>query len=163
MQYLGIVSSVGIVVVAYILLSTSCPSLTSEKTLVIIKPDGTSRNLTSTIYGMIESSLRLSRSRSKHVPEADRNTLVNHYEEHKGKPFFESLIKYMMSGTVDVSEWEGPPGSIEKLRELVGATDPKKASKHTIRGIYAESRTRNTIHASDSIESAEREIRIWFS
>ena len=133
------------------------------KTLVIMKPDAIERNLEHAIQEMIESSLPILKVEEKRLDKAPKDLLLQHYAEHKGNPFFDPLIEYMQSGPIVVSTWEGAPSIIQQLRDLVGPTDPGKAGKETIRGRYGQSSTRNTIHASDSVESAKREIRIWFS
>jgi nucleoside-diphosphate kinase len=135
----------------------------NERLLIIIKPDATSRNLSTTIHDILESSLHISKLHEKYIEKADEEKLLAHYAEHNGKVFFDSLIEYMMSGPVIVSIWEGPKGTIKRVRRIVGGTDSSKVDKNTIRARFAESTTRNSIHASDSIESAEREISIWFS
>jgi nucleoside-diphosphate kinase len=119
--------------------------------------------LTSAIVEMIETSLPIVKIVEKRVDKAPQELLLDHYSEHKGKAFFDPLIEYMQSGPIVISIWEGPPSIIQQLRDLTGATDPNKATPGTIRGKFAQSNTRNSIHASDSVESAEREISIWFS
>jgi len=85
-----------------------------------------------------------------------------HYEVHKGKPFYESLIKYITSGPVVAMVIEGQ-NAIERVRKMVGATDPQKAMPGTIRGDFCQHIGRNVIHASDAKETAEKEISLWFS
>jgi len=87
---------------------------------------------------------------------------ARHYYEHKEKPFYDELISYITRGNVCVIIIEGE-NAIEKVRKINGATDPSKAEPNTIRGKLALSKTENCVHASDSPESAEREIRIWMS
>jgi nucleoside-diphosphate kinase len=135
-----------------------------EETLVLVKPDGVARNLTGEILRRIEAKgyslvdIRL--------VEPDRTRLSRHYAEHEGKPFYEPLIEFMESGPIVAMRVAGNR-VIEGIRSLAGATDPTSAAPGTIRGDYARDwglRThQNLVHGSDSPESAERELALWFS
>lgn len=131
-----------------------------EKTLVIIKPDAVERNLTTRILSMIESAgLRLVAIKSLNITKEEAKEF---YHVHKGKDFFESLTTYMSSGKIVVAVFEGDD-AIARVRNIMGATDPKKASDGTIRKLYGIDVEKNSIHGSDSKESAEFEISFFFS
>jgi len=130
-----------------------------EKTLVIIKPDAMERKLMGEIISIYEKK-GLSISSIK-IMKPSVGIAETHYTEHKGKPFFAELINYITRSEVCVFIAEGK-NAIAAVRKINGATDPMDADAGTIRGRYAISKTENTIHSSDSIASAEREIRIWF-
>lgn len=131
-----------------------------EKTLVIIKPDGVERGLIGEIISRYErKGLKIIACK---MVRADRDTLEKHYVEHKEKPFFEELISYMMRGNIMVMIVEGN-NAVKLARKLNGSTDPLDAELGTIRGDFANTKTENIIHASDSPEAVEREISIWFS
>ena len=137
--------------------------MSSEKTLILVKPDGVRRSLVGEVISRIErkgytvTSLRML--------QADRALLERHYEEHKGKPFFEPLVEFMMSGPIVAMVAEGNR-VIEGFRSLAGVTDPTVAAPGTIRGDLARDQgtkvVQNTVHGSDSPESAAREIEIFF-
>ena len=130
-----------------------------EKTLVLIKPDAMKRKLMGEIISIYEkSNLYISKIK---IIRATIEIAEEHYEEHKEKPFFHELIDYITSGEVCALIVEGD-NAVEEVRKLNGATDPKNANPSSIRGRYALSKSENSVHASDSIKSAEREIRIWF-
>ncbi|WP_129598001.1 nucleoside-diphosphate kinase [Anaerophilus nitritogenes] len=130
-----------------------------EKTLVIIKPDGVKRGLMGEIIKRYErKGLKIIDSK---MVQADREILQKHYEEHKGKDFYEELITYMMSGKIVVMILEGE-NAIQIVRKIHGKTNPLDAELGTIRGDFANSTTQNIVHASDSKESSEREMFIWF-
>ena len=134
-----------------------------EKTLVLVKPDGVARGLVGEVSARIEakgytiSALRLL--------QADRALLEKHYAEHQGKPFFEPLVEFMMSGPIVAIVAEGNR-VIEGFRSLAGVTDPTVAAPGTIRGDLARDQgtkvVQNIVHGSDSPESAAREIAIFF-
>ena len=136
---------------------------TIEETLVLVKPDGVARNLTGEILRRIEAKgyslvdLRL--------VQADRDLLAQHYEEHVGKPFYEPLVEFMMSGPVVALRIAGNR-SIEGFRALAGTTDPTTAAAGTIRGDLGRDWglkvQQNLVHGSDSPESAARELALWF-
>ena len=134
-----------------------------EKTLVLVKPDGVARGLVGEVIARIEakgyaiSALRML--------QADRALLEKHYAEHQGKPFFEPLVEFMMSGPIVAIVAEGNR-VIEGFRSLAGVTDPTVAAPGTIRGDLARDQGtkvgQNIVHGSDSPESAAREIAIFF-
>ena len=134
-----------------------------EKTLVLVKPDGVARGLVGEVIARIEAkgytivSLRML--------QADRALLEKHYAEHQGKPFFEPLVEFMMSGPIVALVAQGNR-VIEGVRSLAGATDPTVAAPGTIRGDLARDQgtkvVQNIVHGSDSPESAAREIAIFF-
>lgn len=130
-----------------------------ERTLLLIKPDGVKRGLIGEIIRRIEQKgLKITALKMVSVDEQTARRL---YAEHVHKQFFSSLVDYIMSGPIVATVLEGK-NVISVVRTMVGATDPSKASKGTIRGDFASSLTQNTVHASDSLESAKREISIFF-
>ncbi|NBO39422.1 nucleoside-diphosphate kinase [bacterium] len=131
-----------------------------EMTFSIIKPDGVRRNLVGKIFNMIESSgLRIVATKMIHM---SRREAEQFYAVHKERPFFGELVEFMSSGPVVVSALEAP-NAVVKYRELMGATDPKKADKGTIRAEHAVSIGENTVHGSDSKENASIELAYFFS
>ena len=131
----------------------------TERTLVLIKPDGVVRGLVGDVVSRIErKGLRLA---ALELRTLDRETAQTHYAEHREKPFFASLVDFITSGPLVAAVVEGPR-AIEAFRQLAGATDPVKAAPGTIRGDYALQVSQNIVHGSDSPESAEREIKIFF-
>ena len=136
---------------------------TVEETLVLIKPDGVARNLTGEILRRIEAK-GYSLVDIK-LLQADRDLLAKHYEEHEGKPFYEPLVEFMESGPIVAIRLAGNR-VIEGFRSLAGATDPTTALPGTIRGDLARDWglkvQQNLVHGSDSPESAERELALWF-
>jgi nucleoside-diphosphate kinase len=131
----------------------------NERTFVMVKPDGVKKGLTEEIVGMIErAGLRIVSMRQVNMDRAKAERL---YVVHRGKDFFERLVGHVLSGPVVVMLVEGDR-AISRMRELVGATDPAKAVKGTIRGDYGSSITENVIHAADSTKSAEHEMPIFF-
>ncbi len=135
----------------------------TERTLVIVKPDGVERGLVGEIIKRIES--KGYRLVAVDLLTPDRAMLKRHYEEHVGKPFYEPLVEFMMSGPALAIVAEGDR-VIEGFRSLAGATDPTVAAPGTIRGDLARQWDapvmRNLVHGSDSEVSAAREIAIWF-
>ena len=131
-----------------------------EKTLVLIKPDGVERKLVGKIISFYEER-NLNIIALKMV-KADRITAEKHYEEHKGRPYFEYLINYIVEGNMYVIVLEGQD-VIEAVRKINGDKDPLNVDMGSIRGKYSNHKTRNLVHASDSQENAEREINIWFN
>lgn len=134
-----------------------------ERTLVLVKPDGVARNLSGAILARIEAKgYRLAELKRT---QATREQLEEHYAEHAGKPFYEPLVEFMLSGPVVAAIFEGER-VIEGFRSLAGATDPTVAAPGTIRGDFGRDWglkvQQNLVHGSDSVESAEREIGIWF-
>jgi nucleoside-diphosphate kinase len=135
----------------------------NEKTLVLVKPDGVARGLVGEVIARIEAKgYKISALR---MLQADRALLEKHYAEHKGKPFFEPLVEFMMSGPIVAIVAEGNR-VIEGFRSLAGVTDPTIAAPGTIRGDLARDQgtkvVQNIVHGSDSPESASREIAIFF-
>lgn len=138
--------------------------MSTERTLVLVKPDGVKRQLTGAILARVEAKgYRL--VELKQV-QATRENLEAHYQEHVGKPFYEPLVEFMLSGSVVAAIFEGER-VIEGFRSLAGATEPTAAAPGTIRGDLGRDWglkvQQNLVHGSDSVESAEREIGIWFS
>ena len=134
-----------------------------EKTLVLVKPDGVARGLVGEVIARIEAKgYKISALR---MMQADRALLEKHYAEHQGKPFFEPLVEFMMSGPIVAIVAEGNR-VIEGFRSLAGVTDPTVAAPGTIRGDLARDQgtkvVQNIVHGSDSPESAAREIAIFF-
>jgi nucleoside-diphosphate kinase len=135
------------------------PTTVSERTLVLVKPDGVSRGLVGEVISRIErKGLTLAALELRTV---DRTLAERHYAEHAGKPFFESLLEFITSGPVVAAVVEGPR-AIDAFRQLAGATDPVKSTTGSIRGDYALEVQNNIVHGSDSPESAKREIDLWF-
>jgi nucleoside-diphosphate kinase len=131
-----------------------------ERTLSIIKPDATRRNLTGQIVARFESAgLRVVAQRRMRLSTAQAEAF---YAVHKARPFFGSLVEFMTSGPVVVQVLEGE-NAIAKNREVMGATDPAKAAAGTIRKDFAESIEANSCHGSDAVETAANEIRFFFS
>jgi len=131
----------------------------SEKTLVIIKPDAVKRGLVGEIITQYEKK-QLMISEMKLIPATDE-LLEKHYAEHVGKGFYPELIRFMKSGPMIVMIVEGP-NAIAVVRKINGATDPLQAESGSIRGEFANSKTENCVHGSDSLESAAKECRVWF-
>lgn len=130
-----------------------------ERTLSIIKPDGTKRNLIGKILSRFEDAgLKIVAGR---YMQLDKNLAGAFYEVHKARPFYNDLVSYMISGPVFVSVLEGS-NAVQKNRDLMGATNPKDAKPGTIRADFAESIEANTVHGSDSLENAQSEIRFFF-
>ncbi|MDQ2835838.1 MAG: nucleoside-diphosphate kinase [Actinomycetota bacterium] len=134
-----------------------------ERTLILIKPDGVARNLTGLILARIEAKgYRIVALDQRRVGS---ELLAQHYAEHVGKPFYEPLVEFMSSGPVVAVVAEGQR-VIEGFRSLAGTTDPTAALPGTIRGDFGRdwgtSVQQNLVHGSDSVESADREIGLWF-
>lgn len=132
----------------------------SQRTLVLLKPDATRRGLIGEIIGRIERKANWTVS-AMELRTLDQATLEQHYGEHIGKPFYEPLMEFMASGPVVALIVEGE-SVIEGVRALAGKTNPLEAGPGTIRGDFATITRENLIHASDSEESADREIGIFF-
>lgn len=131
-----------------------------ERTLSIIKPDATSRNLIGKINTMIEShGLKIVGQKMIHLSQKQAEEF---YAEHHGKPFFENLIKFMTSAPIVVQVLEGD-NAITEYRKIMGATNPSVAEEGTLRKTFALSIDKNSVHGSDSAQSAEREIKFFFS
>jgi nucleoside-diphosphate kinase len=130
-----------------------------ERTFVMVKPDGVQRGLVGTIVTRLEEKgLKLVAVRFEILPE---KRVTEQYREHLEKPFFPSLKQFIMGGPVFLMVWEGRD-VVPLVRKMVGATNPQEAAPGTIRGDYGIDTGRNVIHASDSAESAAREIAIHF-
>ena len=130
------------------------------RTFSIIKPDATKRNLTGAINAMIEGAgLRIVAQKRVHMTQAQAERF---YAVHAERPFFGELVEFMMSGPVIPMVLEAD-SAVSRLRETIGATDPAEATEGTVRRLYAESKGRNAIHASDSDENAALEIGFFFS
>jgi nucleoside-diphosphate kinase len=131
-----------------------------ERTLSIVKPDGVGRNLIGQVYSYFEKAgLSIVAARMLHLTKAQAEQF---YAVHKARPFYGDLVAYMTSGPVIAQVLEGE-NAVAKHREVMGATDPKKAAKGTIRGDLAESIEHNVSHGSDSAENAAVEIAFFFS
>ena len=130
-----------------------------ERTLVLIKPDGVRRGLIGAVISRIErKGLRIV---ALDLRTLTTDTASTHYAEHVGKPFFQPVVDFITSGPLVALVAEGPR-AVEAFRGLAGATDPVKAAPGTIRGDHALEIGENVVHGSDSPESAEREIKIFF-
>jgi len=132
----------------------------TERTLVICKPDAVERGLVGEIIGRLERrGLRLERAELRTI---DAATAAKHYGEHAGKPFYEDLISHITRGPALLAVVEGPVGTWQVVRQMMGATNPSQAAPGTVRGDLALSMTENLIHGSDSAESARREVALFF-
>ena len=139
------------------------PNSSSQRTLILVKPDGVRRGLVGEVITRIESKgYKISALR---MLTAEKSMLESHYAEHQGKPFYEPLMEFMLSGPIVAMIAEGER-VIEGFRSLAGATDPTVAAPGSIRGDLARDQgtrvVQNIVHGSDSTESAEREIKIFF-
>jgi nucleoside-diphosphate kinase len=131
-----------------------------ERTLSIVKPDGVQKNVIGEVYRRFEQAgLRIIAARMLRLSQAQAESF---YAVHRGRPFFRDLVSYMTSGPVMVQVLEGD-GAVAKNREIMGATDPKKAERGTIRADLATSIEQNVVHGSDSPENAAREIAFFFA
>jgi nucleoside-diphosphate kinase len=138
--------------------------MSSEQTLILVKPDGVKRGLVGEVIARVErKGYKVSNLK---MLSADRALLAKHYAEHEGKPFYEPLLEFMMSGPIVAMVAEGER-VIEGFRKLAGTTDPTTAEPGTIRGDLARDMgtkvVQNIVHGSDSPESAAREIKIFFA
>lgn len=138
--------------------------MSSEQTLILVKPDGVKRGLVGEVIARVErKGYKITNLR---MLTADQNLLAKHYAEHEGKPFYEPLMEFMASGPIVAMVAEGER-VIEGFRKLAGATDPTTAEPGTIRGDLARDQgtrvVQNIVHGSDSPESASREIKIFFT
>jgi len=130
-----------------------------ERTLSIIKPDAVAKNVIGQIYARFEGAgLKVIAARMMHLSRADAEAF---YAVHAARPFFKDLVGFMISGPVMVQALEGE-GAILKNRDLMGATDPKKAEPGTIRADFADSIDANAVHGSDAAETAAAEIAFFF-
>ena len=131
-----------------------------ERTLSIVKPDGVARNLIGDVYRRFEQAgLRIIAARMLHLTNAQAEAF---YEVHRERPFYRDLVRYMSSGPVIAQVLEGD-NAIARNRDIMGATDPKRAAPGTIRADLAQSIEANVVHGSDAIETAAREIAFFFS
>jgi nucleoside-diphosphate kinase len=131
-----------------------------ERTFSILKPDATARNLTGAINAMIEKAgLRIIAQRRVRISRSEAETF---YAVHRQRPFFGELVDFMISGPVVVQVLEGE-NAIAAYRDLMGATDPAKAADGTIRKTFAKSISENSVHGSDSPDTAQKEIAQFFS
>ncbi|MGI4941891.1 MAG: nucleoside-diphosphate kinase [Janthinobacterium lividum] len=132
----------------------------TERTLSIIKPDATRRNLTGKVNTVFEEAgLRIVAQRRLQLSQAQAEAF---YAVHSARPFFRDLVSFMVSGPVVAQVLEGED-AMARNRQLMGATDPKKADAGTIRALFAESIEANTVHGSDSVENAATEIAFFFA
>ncbi len=133
----------------------------TERTLLLIKPDGVERRLVGEILGRVErKGLTIA---SLVLRDVDDDLARRHYAEHDGKPFFESLLEFITSGPVVAAIIEGPR-AVAAIRQIAGGTDPvDKAAPGTIRGDFGLETQFNLVHGSDSADSAQHEIALWFS
>jgi len=131
-----------------------------ERSLVLIKPDAMQRGLAGTIISCLErQGLKLVALKMLHM---DKALAERHYAIHANKPFFKGLVNYISSAPIMAIVFEGK-GAVETIRKAMGATDPAKAEAGTIRGDFGLDIGRNTIHGSDSVDTAEEEIKLFFS
>ena len=129
------------------------------KTFFMIKPDGVERALTNEIIAIVEDhDFNITKKKEMHI---DEDMAKLHYAEHHDKPFFNDLIEFITSGPVVAMELEGEE-AVSRLRELMGATNPSDAEPGTIRAKYGTELEKNVVHGSDSPESAQRELNIFF-
>jgi nucleoside-diphosphate kinase len=134
--------------------------MTDESTLLIAKPDAVRRGLTGEILRRVEvKGLRITELQMLRI---DRSTAQEHYGEHRDKAFFDELVSFITSGPVVAARVEGER-AVSVLRTMMGPTDPAEAPPGTIRGDYGTIITENLVHGSDSPESAERELKLFFS
>ena len=130
-----------------------------ERTLVLVKPDGVQRGLIGEVIGRLERrGLRLVAAKFMAVSQELAET---HYAIHKGKPFYDGLIRYITSAPVMAMVWEGP-NAVAAVRQTMGATRPTEAAPGSLRHDFALEVGRNLTHASDSVENGEQEVALWF-
>jgi len=131
-----------------------------EHTFVMVKPDGVRRGLVAEVIGRLErKGLTLERMRMLTI---DEDLAGRHYGEHSEKPFYADLVAFITSGPVVAMEWSGP-SAVSIARTLMGPTNPAEAPPGTIRGDFGTILTENIVHGSDSTDSAEREIQLFFA
>ena len=130
-----------------------------EQTLSIIKPDAVAKNVIGQIYARFEAAgLKVVAARMTHLSQGEAEAF---YAVHKERPFFKDLVSFMISGPVMIQALEGE-GAVLKNRDLMGATDPKKADAGTIRADFADSIDANAVHGSDAVDAAKSEIAFFF-
>ena len=133
--------------------------MANERTLFIVKPDAVERNLIGKILAHVEErGFKIIEAR---LARLTREQCQEFYAEHAGKGFYNELVDFMTSGPVMVCCLERE-NAVAQLREVIGATDPAQAAEGTVRKLYAESKGRNSVHASDSTASADREVKLFF-
>ena len=133
--------------------------MATERTLSIIKPDAVAKNVVGQILARFEAAgLKVIAARMQHLSQREAEAF---YAVHKERPFFKDLVSFMVAGPVMIQVLEGE-GAIAKNRELMGATDPKKADKGTIRADFADSIDANAVHGSDAAETAAVEVAFFF-
>jgi len=131
-----------------------------EKSLVLIKPDAMQRGLAGAIINRLEQSgVKIVAIKMLHL---DKALAQEHYAVHKNKPFFDGLVNYISSAPIIATVFKGE-GAVEVIRKIMGATDPAKAEPGTIRADFGLDIERNSVHGSDSVETAEKEIKLFFS
>lgn len=131
----------------------------SERTLVLVKPDGVARGLVGEVISRIErKGLTMA---ALELRTLDRETAAQHYAEHAERPFYESLLEFITSGPLVALVVEGPR-AIEAFRQLAGATDPVAATNGSVRADFALEVQNNIVHGSDSVDSAKREVALFF-
>lgn len=131
-----------------------------ERSLVLIKPDAMQRGLAGTIISRLEGQgLKVIATRMLHM---DKDLAQRHYAIHVNKPFFNNLVNYITSGPIIALVFEGE-NAVEAIRKTTGATDPAKAEAGTIRGDFGLDIEHNSVHGSDAVETAEKEIKLFFS
>ena len=131
-----------------------------ERTLSIIKPDAVAKNVIGQIYARFEAAgLKVVAAKMVHLSQGEAEAF---YAVHKERPFFKDLVSFMISGPVMIQALEGE-GAVLKNRDLMGATDPKKADAGTIRADFADSIDANAVHGSDAPETAKEEIAFFFA
>jgi len=132
----------------------------SDRTLVLLKPDTVERGLVGSVISRFEAkSLSIA---AMELRTLDPDVLARHYEEHVGKGFYDDLVAFMGRGPVVAMVVEGPEDTWEVVRTMMGATNPRQAAPGTIRGDLGILFTENLVHGSDSLESADREVNIFF-
>ena len=133
--------------------------MNNEQTLSIIKPDAVERNLTDEIKALfIKNNLKIKDDKKIHIT---KDEAAEFYKEHQSKPFYNDLCAYLSSGPIVVMILEGD-NAVLSNRKLMGATNPKEAEENTIRKLYGISIDKNSVHGSDSIENAKKEIKFFF-
>lgn len=133
--------------------------MTIERTLSIIKPDAVAKNVIGDIYRMFEAAqLKIIAAKMLHLTREEAEAF---YDVHATRPFFKSLVSFMMSGPIMIQVLEGD-NAVLRYRELMGATDPAEAAPGTIRALYADNIEANVVHGSDSLDNARREIAFFF-
>lgn len=133
----------------------------ANRTFVLIKPDGVKQKVVGEIISRFEKRGMTIISMKTVVPT--KQLVAEHYEEHRGKSFFEKIVDYVSSGQTVAMILEGEEGCFKTVREMIGATRPEDSPVGTIRGDFGTKAPYNVIHGSDSVESAERESKLWFN